>query len=612
MLILPKLYPDELLYSAIARFLAYCQGISPPRGMADRTTVELFGRRCRHRIDLPRYLDKVAEQTKSCWQLTSIEIAKNHTLFPYFSYGWPESIANQTLTALCSEASSLIYPIQNLRNWRVGFNTYLRYCSECRLNDIASYGETYWHRAHQLTGVFVCPKHSIALCETAVPYQPHERAIYHDATNAVSTGTTLDHRNKKNSIVSLIAIATRCTDILWGINNRWDSGRLRANYRERAVVCGFSKIGSGNLYRQKLADAFHDFYTDADLKLLGVEGDISVLGEIFSEKTLLRFHPLEHALVQIFLESLNEQEQTTPGLLGPWRCPNTIFKHFQDFPLTKVSLKTGLGNRQSIFCTCSCGFRFSSYAAREGEPDIPFVTRLKQAEPNWVKHIASLRTGGANNDEISKEMGVSVHAIERILKKPECAYEHVTEKKIQNWVNQWKKLRRKCSASDCRVNHFELYKKLKQYEPDSLIVDHAEIESFGTRKHAVQRRRLTSRVDWSERDLQWSARLEVAIARIIAARPVPLSAALIMREAGVKEMTLNNCLDKLPLCKKLLEKEHETEDDYYIRRIRYAVETMHASNEKILPSIVKRKANIVGRKLGVAAIAEFEQLTKFR
>ena len=49
-----------------------------------------------------------------------------------------------------------------------GENRYLRYCPLCVEKDRQLYGESYWHRSHQLTGVSVCSKHGIKLWNSSV------------------------------------------------------------------------------------------------------------------------------------------------------------------------------------------------------------------------------------------------------------------------------------------------------------------------------------------------------------------------------------------------------------------------------------------------------------
>jgi hypothetical protein len=54
------------------------------------------------------------------------------------------------------------------------FPEWLRYCAVCVSRDRVEYQETFWHRAHQLPGINLCPHHGIFLEISTVRYR-HSR-----------------------------------------------------------------------------------------------------------------------------------------------------------------------------------------------------------------------------------------------------------------------------------------------------------------------------------------------------------------------------------------------------------------------------------------------------
>src|SRR5205085_11862301 len=46
----------------------------------------------------------------------------------------------------------------------------LRFCPSCVIEDRDKYGETYWHRLHQISGVEICPRHDIPLEQSNAPW----------------------------------------------------------------------------------------------------------------------------------------------------------------------------------------------------------------------------------------------------------------------------------------------------------------------------------------------------------------------------------------------------------------------------------------------------------
>ena len=48
---------------------------------------------------------------------------------------------------------------KKMYKWDVPSKDYLYYCSECVQQSIDMYGESYWNRIFQVSGVMVCSKH---------------------------------------------------------------------------------------------------------------------------------------------------------------------------------------------------------------------------------------------------------------------------------------------------------------------------------------------------------------------------------------------------------------------------------------------------------------------
>jgi hypothetical protein len=73
---------------------------------------------------------------------------------------------------------------------RRSWSKYLKYCPLCVTEDIATFGETYWHRQHQLSEIFYCTKHQIRLVDSSITIKrvttgfypaSSETNIYYDA-----------------------------------------------------------------------------------------------------------------------------------------------------------------------------------------------------------------------------------------------------------------------------------------------------------------------------------------------------------------------------------------------------------------------------------------------
>lgn len=160
---LPQWLPDETFFSLASRYHAISGNRLPAH-----TNLALFGLRrsgCQH--DLPTHLDQFAQRTEG--RLGSAEtIARNHTILPFYL---PARSEEEAVAAL----ESLIGPPNGMLKYRLGIvtsrfraNHPLKACPACMEEDVSEQGVAYWHRAHQLPGVWVCRRHSVWLHEATL------------------------------------------------------------------------------------------------------------------------------------------------------------------------------------------------------------------------------------------------------------------------------------------------------------------------------------------------------------------------------------------------------------------------------------------------------------
>lgn len=157
----PTIYPDELLYSQLARYhvrsgnLAYIF-----------TAEQLFQiKTARPDAEfLNAYTPEVLSIITSA--MTIEDVVMKHTMFPYYGRFLKlerRSMAFDSLVNMRTDYRRLL-PIPKNKTVR-----YLRYCPICVQNDRERHGETYWHRVHQMVGVDVCPIHHCQLVDSPVP-----------------------------------------------------------------------------------------------------------------------------------------------------------------------------------------------------------------------------------------------------------------------------------------------------------------------------------------------------------------------------------------------------------------------------------------------------------
>jgi len=157
----PILYPDELLYSLFARYYAQSGHIAYVFAAED-----LFERRTT-KPDI-EFIDKLTPEAFNCiMKNMPLETAvMQHTMLPYYSRFLPLDRRIQALKMLL-QMDERYHNLLYLPKSKTVIRS-LRYCPLCALADRKQYGETYWHRSHQMSGVSICPIHHCRLNSSTV------------------------------------------------------------------------------------------------------------------------------------------------------------------------------------------------------------------------------------------------------------------------------------------------------------------------------------------------------------------------------------------------------------------------------------------------------------
>lgn len=159
---LPEIYPDELVYSWLARY--YIQtGYVRYAFVAE----ELFQSKT-VRPDIEFVNQYTASMLQAITEkMPMSEIIEDHTMFPYYGRFLPKERKNQAYTAMI-QAKGNYHNLLSMPKRKGNTDRYLRYCPVCAENDRKQYGEAYWHRIHQLQGVKICSQHRCYLVDSQV------------------------------------------------------------------------------------------------------------------------------------------------------------------------------------------------------------------------------------------------------------------------------------------------------------------------------------------------------------------------------------------------------------------------------------------------------------
>lgn len=155
-------YEDELVYSQLARYLVRT-GYASYKAVAN----ELF-QNSGARPHIEYFIKFTPGALEAITRNISFEdVIMKHTMYPYYARFYPKEVKKAAFEDLMQMGGGVRNILTgSLR--RYGEDRFLRYCPKCVVEDKEKYGETYWHRTHQLPSVNVCPKHHCYLCNSTV------------------------------------------------------------------------------------------------------------------------------------------------------------------------------------------------------------------------------------------------------------------------------------------------------------------------------------------------------------------------------------------------------------------------------------------------------------
>lgn len=174
----PKPYPDELLYSQIARAKVHL-GMSSAKRLLDllyqkRTVIAV--------ADLPAQLRLLVDSLGHLQPVNATALLYRGTLFPLYAPFIPQQRKLHLTQLMLDGDSSAVYVEIGMSAGKVKMPTLFQYCPLCLLEMRQGYGEYAWLRQWQAPGYLVCIKHLCGLCSSTQLFRPIQRHEYFAAT----------------------------------------------------------------------------------------------------------------------------------------------------------------------------------------------------------------------------------------------------------------------------------------------------------------------------------------------------------------------------------------------------------------------------------------------
>jgi len=159
---LPDIYPDELLYSVFARWYSHSGYVAYKHALKEIYLSKSV------RPD-PEFINKLKPEV--CQILECVmpmeKLIERHTMFPYYGRFCDKEKRQRAFKSLLNMDGNhkQILPIPIMKKETERF---LRFCPICAKLDRDTYGETYFHRSHQMVGVNICPLHKCELRSSTI------------------------------------------------------------------------------------------------------------------------------------------------------------------------------------------------------------------------------------------------------------------------------------------------------------------------------------------------------------------------------------------------------------------------------------------------------------
>jgi hypothetical protein len=588
-------YPDEILYSAVARYHYRSKNKKTTFTSRDLFDSEAY----RVIVDFPSHLDNLIANLPPGHLYTADILINKHTLYPFYVPFLPaERTARIRQCMRSSGQGSRVYPLVGLLTAGIDLNG-LRYCPLCAEEDRKSYGEAYWRRVHQIPGVVACAKHKLFLIEG----YPHPRYIeernehFMTAEQVINLSLIrpLNLDNADHQVHYRIARGAE-----WLANNELngiDQSFFNRRYRYVLFNSSLSTFG-GTLSLTKIKQKFAAAFPAELLRELGCEvtRTCSWIDRLFNNQRAAQ-HPVRHLLFTQFCgysleDFLKLPAEIKPFGKSPFPCLNPAAPHFRQPVVEKVFITNKQKSDTEISGTfyCDCGFVYKRFGHDENGKKRFQFDRIVQFGEVWDEALRkTFEAGEPDLEETAGKFGVVARTLQRQiarlcltdkyeslkpkkLGKARTSFAEIEEKRVL-YREEWLKIRAEnpeLSRSKLRWIKEPVHGWLYANDTDWLNQNSPAKETNHSAYYLI---------DWEKRDAETAIKVAELAGELkrLPGRPVFVSRAVLNRKLKIGHFSKRPHLT--PQTIKALEMYSESFEDYALRRIEWGIETCKEENK---------------------------------
>lgn len=607
----PMPYEDEVLYSTLARYHLRSANTSYKATMKD-----LYGDfNVTAVVDLPANINRLIENMPLGNKYTPEYIINNHTLYPLYSSFLPLDRAEKVFNSMVKSNGGDIYSRTGLMASSITMNRYFKFCPKCMKEDSENYGEYYWHRIHQVSCITLCPKHKCFLCDSEVEVRGFNKYEYKIPTINNCINKNINSGILNNDIEKLIILGENIQLLLNNENGfkhktiEWFKLQYINNLKRKELA----NI-NGTIYMKEFLKCFVDYYGDNFLNMVqspvDKNNDTNWISDMVRNKSKTS-HVIRHLLLVQFLgisleDLFNSKYEFKPFGNAPWLCLNKAADHYHQQVVEGLKINYDAEYKIPIGTfTCKCGFVYTRRRSTDSEDDSYSLSRVKEFGHVWEAKLEELVNMNLSLRETAKRLGVDPATVKRYNSKLGLKSSWDKEE-VNNTVTKSEE-----NSQDTYNDKIVCYKKewlglLQQY-PDKGKKELREVnkavyiwlyrndkewlnDNSPVRKSTAN---VSKRVDWEARDKVILDKVKELVELLLASddKPERISIGLIGKKLGINSL-LEKHLDKLSQTKAYIETVKESNRDFHIRKIKWAIRELDKEGQEVLPWKVFRKAGI--------------------
>ncbi|WP_240378024.1 TnsD family transposase [Bacillus piscicola] len=559
-------YPDELIYSAIARYHFYSGNID-----YKDTLEEVFQSRSMiPSVEIGSHFRDLAKQMGEYYSVEYL-LAK-HTIYPFYAPFLSEQRQQEIIEDVQGDGKGL-YTRLGMVAGSICKKDGLYYCPQCAQADMDKYGEPYIHREHQLQGIDLCAHHLLQLKKYPADFKTQSRIefIRFDAKRMeFSILQGIGYPDYFDIRVKLARMAYQLlnTDIS-AFSREIITYKYRTLLRERDLITTSNRVRQKELFyafQAKFPKGFLEKYESAL-----IEHDEYNWLKVLTRNVKRHVHPLRHLFFLYFLEEdvetfLQVTEDAGPFGKGPWPCLNKAAGHRKQFIIPNVKITRDFKSIAPIGTfECSCGFVYARKGPDKSDEDKYRIGRVKAFGDVWEAKLRAL----ANERELSirslaKMLGVDSKTAKKYLSRDDEQKERPEDKVNTPMLEHY---RSQLLEGMRQYPHYSRTQIRQRFQKEYIYL-YRNDEEWLFKRLPVSRTKETpkSTVDWEARDREYLSNVKKMYEELMMIdKPVRITISIVGKRLGILS-NLEKHLDKLPQTKKFLYEVTETTQQFQIRR----------------------------------------------